>query len=74
MEQNLASFSSEDLITMYHRINADLTKQFLNRVPWNEQQERINSLSKISKELSRRSIEFKRNDSSVNSLDARSSN
>lgn len=56
--EELASLSSEELIAMYHKINAELTKQFLNRAPWNEQQERINKLSKISKELMRRKFEL----------------
>jgi hypothetical protein len=59
MEPEYASLSSDALIEMYHKINSELTKQFLNRVPWEEQQERINNLSKISRELAKRSIEPK---------------
>lgn len=50
------SFSSDELILTYHKINAELTKQFLNRASWAEQQERINKLGKISKELMRRKL------------------
>jgi len=59
MELEFSSLSSDDLISLYHRINSELAKQFLNRVPWEEQQERINNLSKISIELNHRNLESK---------------
>lgn len=57
MEYEFASLSSEELITLYHKINADLTIQFLNRIPWELQKETVNNLSKISKELLQRKEE-----------------
>lgn len=55
MDDALSSLSTEELERMFHKINKELTNQFLNRVNWDEQQQRIESLSKISKELNRRS-------------------
>ena len=49
-----SSLNSDDLIELYHKTNKELTKQFLARVPWSEQQEKINLLSSIAKELARR--------------------
>jgi hypothetical protein len=60
MEYELASLSAEELINLYHKINAELTTQFLNRTPWELQQERVNNLSKISKELSQRKVVVER--------------
>lgn len=59
MEQEFSSLSSEELIEWYHKINAELRKYLLEGAPWNEQQERINTLTSISKELTRRRIELK---------------
>ena len=59
MEQHFSSLTSDELNVLYHKINAELTQQFLNRVPWEEQQERIEKLSKISQELSRRNTALK---------------
>jgi len=60
MEQEFSSLSSEELIEWYHRTNSELRKYLLEGAPWNEQQERINTLTSISKELIRRRIELKR--------------
>jgi len=54
--KEFTSLSSNELIAMYHKVNAEFTKQFLNRASWNEQEERISCLGKISQELMRRKV------------------
>lgn len=61
MEYDLTSLSSDELIALYHKVNTELTQQFLSRASWNEQQTRINTLSKISKELVHRKVDFGNN-------------
>ena len=56
MEQELVSLSSDELVELYHQVNAELSKQLLNGSSLNEQQERITTLSIISKELWQRKI------------------
>jgi hypothetical protein len=66
--EELISLSSDELIVMYHKVNAELTKQFLNRTSWNEQQERIKQLSEISKELIRREVEVNKRNTSAGDI------
>ena len=58
MDSEFTSLSSNELVNLYHKINTDLRKRFLDRAPWGEKQERINILSEISKELTKRKIEL----------------
>jgi len=57
MEPSYASRSSEELVSKFHEINAELRTHFLSGASWEEQRERILSLNEISKELARRKIE-----------------
>jgi len=72
MERELASLNTDDLVAMYHKINAELARQFINRASFDEQQERISSLSSISRELSKRadantqSVRFEGEDERMN--------
>ena len=56
MERELATLSSDELVKLYHQVNAELAKQLLNGSSLHEQQERISTLSKISRELWQRKI------------------
>ena len=57
MEHEIYSLASEELVKLYHKINSELGKSILGGSPLNEQQDRIKTLSEISKELTRRRIE-----------------
>ena len=57
MKQNISLLNETELVELYHTINAELKEQFLNRVPWEAQQEKINHLTQISKELMKRKTE-----------------
>jgi hypothetical protein len=54
MEYELSSLSEGELVKLYYQVNKELKEQFLNKVSWNEQQETINSLTRISQELTKR--------------------
>lgn len=56
MEQEIASLTSTELVTLYHKINSQLSKNLLSGSPWAEQQPYIKTLGEISRELSRRKI------------------
>jgi len=56
MEQELVSLSSDELVKLYHKVNAELARHLLNGSCLTEQQERITTLSRISKELWQRKI------------------
>lgn len=58
MEQQIASLSSDELIALYHTTNTELTKNLLSGAAWQEQQERINLLTEISKTLTKRKVEI----------------
>ena len=60
MNVELSSLTTEELNRLFHKINKELTDQFLNRGNWDEQQQRIKDLNKISKELNRRNQENKK--------------
>jgi len=51
MKYELSSLSESELVKLYYQINKELKEQFLNKVPWHQQQETINNLTRISKEL-----------------------
>ena len=59
MELELVSLNSDELVKLYHQVNAELAKQLLNGFSLNEQQERIGTLSRISKHLPQRKITVK---------------
>ena len=52
--EEYAYLNSDQLTELYHKTNEELTRQFLDRVPWTAQQEKVNRLSAIAKELSKR--------------------
>ncbi|HWI93614.1 MAG TPA: hypothetical protein VNT20_20175 [Flavisolibacter sp.] len=54
MEYELSSLSEGELVKLYYRINKQLKEQFLNKVSWDQQQETINNLTRISQELNKR--------------------
>jgi hypothetical protein len=54
MNIEISSMNSEELVRLFHQINSELTREFNNHASWTEQQERINQLTKISEELSKR--------------------
>jgi hypothetical protein len=56
MNDELSLLDSEELISLFHKINTELAREFNNHASWNEQQVRINNLSKISEELARRKL------------------
>ena len=58
MERQIASLSSDELIALYHKTNTELTKNLLNGAAWQEQQERINLLTEISKIFTKRKVEI----------------
>jgi len=57
MEYELSSLSESELVKLYYQINKELKEQFLNKVPWQQQQETINNLTRISKELIKKKTE-----------------
>ena len=58
MENELSSLSEAVLVKLYYQANKELKEQFLNKTSWDKQQNTINSLTSISKELSRRKSEL----------------
>ena len=58
MENELSSLSEAELVKLYYQANKELKEQFLNKTSWDKQQNIINSLTSISKELSRRKSEL----------------
>ena len=54
MKYELSSLSEGELVKLYYQINKELKQQFLKKVPWSQQQETINKLTTISKELNKR--------------------
>jgi hypothetical protein len=58
MEQSILSLNSGELVELYHKINKTLTSHLLKGVSWDMEQDRIITLTEISKELTRRKIEF----------------
>ena len=54
MEYELSSLSEGELVKLYYQVNKELKEQFLNKSSWDKQQNTINNLTSISKELSRR--------------------
>jgi hypothetical protein len=57
MEQSILSLNSGELVELYHKINKTLTSHLLKGVSWDMEQDRIITLTEISKELTRRKIE-----------------
>ena len=53
-EQDLSSCSSEELKTLYHKVNTCLAKCLLNGACLENQKENIRMLNEISAELNRR--------------------
>jgi hypothetical protein len=58
MLHGISDKSSGDLVLLYHKINKELTAHLLNGDSWTEQEERITTLTEISKELTRRKVEI----------------
>lgn len=58
MEPGILSLSSEELIELFHKINKELTSHLLDGASWDKEQDRIATLTEISKELTRRKIEI----------------
>ncbi|HEX6849026.1 MAG TPA: hypothetical protein VF144_18710 [Chitinophagaceae bacterium] len=56
MELNIASASTEMLISSYKETDAALKKQLIGGVIWLELKDKINHLIGISKELSKRNV------------------
>jgi hypothetical protein len=54
MNIEISSLNSEELVRLFHKINTELTRAFSDHASWTEQQLRINQLTKISEELSKR--------------------
>jgi hypothetical protein len=54
MKYELSSLSEGELVKLYYQVNKELKEQFLNKVSWDEQQETINNLTRISQELTKR--------------------
>lgn len=54
MEYELSSLSESELMRLYYQFNKELKEQFINKVPWDEQQKTINNLTRISQELAQR--------------------
>lgn len=54
MEYELSSLSEGELMKLYYQVNKQLKEQFLNKVSWDEQQQTINNLTRISQELTKR--------------------
>lgn len=58
MKYELSSLSEGELVKLYYQINKELKEQFLKKVPWDQQQETINNLTRISKELTKRKMKL----------------
>lgn len=54
MEYELSSLSEGELVKLYYQINKKIKEQFLNKVPWDQQQGTINNLTRVSEELAKR--------------------
>lgn len=53
-KQDLASYNSEELKTLYYKVNTCLAKNLLHGASLENQKENIRMLNKISAELNRR--------------------
>ncbi len=58
-EQNLISLSNEQLKSLYHKINSQLTKNLLSGAGIETEKQRIQMLNRISEELNRRNFATK---------------
>jgi hypothetical protein len=54
MQYELSSLSEGELVKLYYQTNKELKDQFLSKISWDQQQETINNLTRISKELTKR--------------------
>lgn len=58
-EKNLISLTNEQLKSLYHKINSQLTKNLLNGAGVEAEKQRIQMLNSISEELNRRNFATK---------------
>jgi hypothetical protein len=54
MNDDFSLLATEELVALFHKINAELVKEFNNHADLSQQQFRIDNLSRISAELSKR--------------------
>ena len=59
MEINLKSITTADLINLYQKTDAVIKKELLNGVLWNELKDKINLLTELSKELTKRHVSIR---------------
>ncbi|HJS53141.1 MAG TPA: hypothetical protein VJ765_01315 [Chitinophagaceae bacterium] len=59
MEINIKSITTADLINLYQKTDAVIKKELLNGVLWNELKDKINLLTELSKELTKRHVSIR---------------
>lgn len=63
MEIQIKDLSSSELVELYHRTNADIRKNLIDGVSWNELRDTIALFTDLAKEISKRRLSLGENDS-----------
>lgn len=63
MKNQLHDLGSTELVALYHKTNSDIRKSLIDGASWDELKDIIALLTDLSKEISRRRISLKENDS-----------
>ena len=59
MMLDIKSMKPEELINLYNKMDQDLNKELLSGKPWHQVKDKVDYLTEISKELTKRNISFK---------------
>jgi hypothetical protein len=63
MKIPIHDLGATELVALYHKTNSDIRKNLIDGVSWVELKDMIALLTELSKEISRRRISLKENDS-----------
>lgn len=67
MQPEITSLQSNELILLFHQVNKELRQNLIDGASWDQQQEKIGTLTEISRELTRRKIELNKTDTPTES-------
>jgi hypothetical protein len=63
MKIKIQDLGSTELVELYHRTNADIRRNLIDGTSWDELKDTVALLTDLSKEISRRKILLRENDS-----------
>jgi hypothetical protein len=63
MKIKIQDLGSTELVELYHRTNADIRRNLIDGISWDELKDTVALLTDLSKEISRRKILLRENDS-----------